>query len=152
VSQFEESLPAFRYNSRGTGPALSTIQDEDGDAEVGVSFDSYAPLSETTESQMPPAAHSGIIYNTSGNPIARASGELLRSEPSEILDPFFYPCETKCRFLWPNPSNKRSRQVEVSALPSRPPVPKAVERSVSAAMTQRTIWFPGTTRQIQIVT
>jgi hypothetical protein len=92
VSQFEESLPAFRYNSRGTGPALSTIHDEgDDNAELGVSFNPYAPLAEPTESQMRPAAHSDIIYNTSGNPIARTSGELLRAESSEILDPLLLP-------------------------------------------------------------
>jgi hypothetical protein len=92
VSQFEEFLPAFRYNSRGTGPALSTIHDQgDDNAEVGVSFNPSAPLAEPTESQMPPAAHWDIIYNTSGNPIVQTSGGLLRAESSEIPDPLLLP-------------------------------------------------------------
>jgi hypothetical protein len=66
---------------------LWTIHDEDEDAEVGVSFNPFAILGEPTESQVPPAAHSDIIYNTSGNPIARTSGEILRAESAYILGP-----------------------------------------------------------------
>jgi hypothetical protein len=104
---------------------LSTIHDEgDGAAEIGVSFDPYAPLAEPTESQMPPAAHSDIIYNTSGNPIARSSGELLRSESSQILDSLLQPLryETTIPLAQPHqpvPSGSGSRGASQSTSSSQ---------------------------------
>jgi hypothetical protein len=71
------------------GPALSTIHDEgDNNAEVGVAFNPYVPLAEPTGSQMLPATHSDIIYNTPGKPITR---ELLRAESSKMVDTFLLP-------------------------------------------------------------
>lgn len=75
----EESIPVLRYNSR-SARSLAAEQ-------AGATFDPAADLVDPIGSQVPPGPHADIVYNRSGNPIARSSGEPLRPEDDAVLGP-----------------------------------------------------------------